>query len=126
MPLSSTRSSTICRAPAPRRGPQASATRIAHLQAKIAASSTTGGAPATPPSGRRPPELAKDDREHFVFAVRMFRAGNVPSAYDAARRLFATYRDVSAVQDLRCQLATVRWLEKEAVQKRVRRYYPPG
>jgi hypothetical protein len=39
----------------------------------------------------------------------------VAAAYEAARPLFAAYPQDYAVQDLRCQLATVRWLDKAAM-----------
>jgi hypothetical protein len=48
-------------------------------------------------------------------AMTMFRGGNAPAAYEQARSLFAAYPDDYAVQDLRCQLATVRWLDKKAM-----------
>ncbi len=37
------------------------------------------------------------------------------AAYDLARPLFASYPASYAVQDLRCQLATVRWLDRSAM-----------
>ncbi len=71
-------------------------------------------APA-PPSTEAPIELRGADRDRFVRAMQMFRAGGAPAAYETARPLFAEYPDTYAVQDLRCQLATVRWLEKDAM-----------
>ena len=43
------------------------------------------------------------------------KGGAVQSAYETARPLFGRYPGVYAVQDLRCQLATVRWLERSAL-----------
>jgi hypothetical protein len=47
--------------------------------------------------------------------MKMFRAGAASPAYQVAKPLFAAYPNTYAVQDLRCQLATVRWLEKDAM-----------
>jgi hypothetical protein len=47
--------------------------------------------------------------------MQMFQSGAVAAAYEAARPLFAVYPQDYAVQDLRCQLATVRWLDKAAM-----------
>jgi hypothetical protein len=62
-----------------------------------------------------PFELTAPDRERFAQAMKMFRAGAAAPAYQVAKPLFAAYPSTYAVQDLRCQLATVRWLEKDAM-----------
>jgi hypothetical protein len=62
-----------------------------------------------------PPELPPGDRDRLARAVQLFQAGAVPAAYALARPLFTTYPNALAVQDLRCQLATVRWLDKDAL-----------
>jgi len=94
---------------------------IARLRVIVASTSApqlpaTTGAPAmsaAPASPDAPPELAPDDRDRFLRAQELFRGGAVAPAYDAAKPLFARYAKVYAVQDLRCQLATVRWLPHE-------------
>jgi matrixin len=67
------------------------------------------------PVSEAPAELQPGDRDRFARALQMFHAGAVPAAYETARPLFAAYPETYAVQDLRCQLATVRWLEKKAL-----------
>jgi matrixin len=64
---------------------------------------------ATPPA---PKELHGAARDQFARAQQMLQAGAVRAAYDTAKNLFSWYPDVYEVQDLRCQLATVRWLER--------------
>lgn len=59
-----------------------------------------------------PPELRGDDGVRFAQASEAFRHGAIGPAYDAAKPLFAAYPNVVVVQDLRCQLATVRWLDR--------------
>jgi hypothetical protein len=95
---------------------------IARLQEMTAPAHAPVTAPAPTPGGAAPDEegpadLPRDDRARFNLALRQFKAGNVAGAYDAARPLFTAYPAVYAVQDLRCQLATVRWMEKEAMLK---------
>ena len=72
---------------------------------------TTGVVAASTPDA--PAELAPDGRDRFLRAQQLFRAGAVAPAYESAKPLFTRYPDVYAVQDLRCQLATVRWLPHE-------------
>jgi hypothetical protein len=67
-----------------------------------------------PPSGP-PSELNPADRDRFDQAYAMFRAGAVAPAYETAKGLFTAYPKSLAVQDLRCQLATVRWLDRSAM-----------
>jgi hypothetical protein len=67
-----------------------------------------------PPSGP-PSELNPADRDRFDQAYAMFRAGAVAPAYETAKGLFTAYPNALAVQDLRCQLATVRWLDRSAM-----------
>jgi matrixin len=70
-----------------------------------------------PPSGPdTPPDLPRNDADRFLKAAALFRAGAVAAAYAAGKPLFAGYPNVFAVQDLRCQLATVRWLEPAALR----------
>ncbi len=64
---------------------------------------------ASLPAGA-PPELDAEAQQRFTRAQQYFLAGAVAPAYETARPLFAAYPNVYAVQDLRCQLATVRWL----------------
>jgi hypothetical protein len=51
-----------------------------------------------------------------VRATQLFQSGAAPAAYQAARPLFAAYPGSFAVQDLRCQLATLRFLDKDALR----------
>jgi hypothetical protein len=62
-----------------------------------------------------PFDLKGADRERFSKAKEMFQAGAVQPAYETAKGLFAAYPNTYAVQELRCQLATVRWLDKNAM-----------
>lgn len=55
-------------------------------------------------------DLAGPDRDRFDQASRALGSGSVDQAYALAKPLFATYPRSRGVQDLRCQLATVRWL----------------
>jgi hypothetical protein len=90
---------------------------IARLEAATSApqAAVASTSSVDPLAAEGPSELAPDDRDRFVRATAMFRGGNVPGAYELARPLFAAYPDDYAVQDLRCQLATVRWLDKKAM-----------
>ncbi len=92
-------------APVPTRGPVAA----------------DGGPPAAAARGlaarpQAPPELRDEDRERFVRATQLLRAAAVSDAYRIARPLFAAYPNSRDVQDLRCQLATVRWLGADALR----------
>jgi Matrixin len=60
-----------------------------------------------------PPELPGDARGRFARARWLLQSGAIVRAYEEAKGLFAAYPNVYAVQDLRCQLATVRWLERK-------------
>jgi Matrixin len=84
----------------------------------------TGSPPPAPtasaaPSGEAaivvPFDLKGPDRERFTKAASLFQAGAVQPAYEAAKSLFSAYPNTFAVQELRCQLATVRWLDKSAM-----------
>ncbi len=57
-------------------------------------------------------DLRGDDSVRFAQASEAFRHGAIGPAYEAAKPLFAAYPNVIVVQDLRCQLATVRWLDR--------------
>jgi hypothetical protein len=74
-------------------------------------------APAAAASAAAPSALNASDRDRYGQAVAMLRAGSVAAAYETAKPLFAAYPGVLEVQDLRCQLATVRWLEKDEMLK---------
>jgi hypothetical protein len=91
---------------------------VARLEAMSAPPQALPAPLASTATGARvdgPPGLSADDRDRYAKASEMFRAGRVASAYDAARPLFATHPTSLPVQDLRCQLATVRWLEPRAL-----------
>jgi hypothetical protein len=91
---------------------------IAHLEAMLprapATNTATGLAPASSPAPL--PELHGDDGARFQRASDLFQGGTVAAAYAAAKPLFGAYPDVAAVQSLRCQLATVRWLDAAALK----------
>jgi hypothetical protein len=64
-------------------------------------------APAAPaPAEAEPPELSADDKPRFARAREAVTAGDWMAAWESAKPLFQTYRDVYAVQDLRCNVAT--------------------
>lgn len=87
---------------------------VTRLEAMIAPVPAAQDAPA-PVALEGPSDLPPGDRDRFARAVQMFQAGSVPAAYELARPLFKAYPNTYAVQDLRCQLATVRWLDKDAL-----------
>jgi hypothetical protein len=64
-----------------------------------------------------PADLPPDDGALFARASSQLAAGAAPSAYALARPLFDRYPRSVAVQDLRCQLATLRYLGKDALQR---------
>jgi Matrixin len=61
-------------------------------------------------------ELRAEDRARLSHALSLFQAGAVAAAYQSAMPLFALYPKSLVVQDLRCQLATVRWLPRKELQ----------
>ncbi len=63
-----------------------------------------------------PAELQGADSDRFAGAIRTLNAGHVSGAYEIAKPLFSRYPNVYGVQDLRCQLATVRWLDKSELE----------
>jgi len=71
--------------------------------ASAATAATAAGVPAAS-------DLTGPDRERFDQASRALASGSVGQAYALAQPLFAAYPRSRGVQDLRCQLATVRWL----------------
>jgi hypothetical protein len=99
--------------------PGAREEELAWLDAQAAASAARIASDAEAPSGEPavdvPAELRGDDRPRFTRAEQMLRSGAVAAAYDTAKPLFAAYPSSRAVQDLRCQLATVRWLDKASL-----------
>jgi hypothetical protein len=72
---------------------------------------------ARPPTDavRAAADLQGDDRDRFNQATRLFQSGAVAMAYQTAKPLVDAYPNNLAVQDLRCQLAAVRWLDKDAL-----------
>jgi Matrixin len=91
---------------------------IARLEASLVPTTDKNrGAPPSSPNGpSAPPELRGHDADLFLKGSELFRKGAVAAAYGTANPLFAKYPKVSAVQDLRCQLATLRWLERDALR----------
>lgn len=86
------------------------ATVEAKAQAQPAASRPSA-APAAPaalaaPAADPPPELSAEDKQRFVRAREAVAKGDWVAAWETAKSLFATYRDVLEVQDLRCSVAT--------------------
>jgi hypothetical protein len=82
---------------------------VARLKAQLAPVAATGAVRAGPSA---PSELPADDAERFVRARQLFAGGAVRAAYETAKPLFAAYPAVFAVQELRCELAAVRWLPR--------------
>jgi hypothetical protein len=60
-----------------------------------------------------PPEIAPRDADRFVRARQALQSGAAKVSYEWGKPLFSAYPDVYAVQDLRCQLAAIRWLPRE-------------
>ena len=76
--------------------------------------------PSPSPEPAKPDPLAAlsdADRAAYERASEAFRASGVARAWEIATPLFAKYPAVYAVQDLRCQLAIVRRLEKAALDE---------
>jgi hypothetical protein len=114
---------------------------IANLESMLARAEKSKVPMASPPSGPAAPSASAPalpevpsaiqggDRDAFVHAQEMLRAGDVRGAYEAAKPLFVSYPNVYAVQDLRCQLALLRWLDKDGVAAEcapMKRLTPPG
>ncbi len=78
----------------------------------------SGSAPISPAEAMPgvPFELHGEERLQFRRALDFLRAGNARTAYEIAKPLFPLYPDVYGVADLRCQLATIRWLERSELQ----------
>lgn len=94
--------------------------QILSRSAKSAAPAVASSAAVVAPSAPAAPDVPAairggDDRDRFARAQQMFRSGDVAGAYDAAKPLFDAYPDVYAVQDLRCELSALRWLDKDAL-----------
>jgi hypothetical protein len=60
-----------------------------------------------------PPELSPGDADRFARAQQALQASSARAAYAQAKPLFEAYPNSLAVQDLRCVLATIRWLSPE-------------
>jgi hypothetical protein len=91
---------------------------LKQLQAMESPPPATTAASSAPSDGAEvdvPFDLSGPDRERFDHAMKMFRAGAASPAYAIAKPLFVAYPNTYAVQDLRCQLATVRWLDRDAM-----------
>jgi hypothetical protein len=86
---------------------------IRRLQSFLDSAAKTRAEPvaAKPPSS--PPELSPDDGERFTRARAALARGQKRTAYDLAKPLFDKYPDAYDVQDLRCQLAAIRWLPRD-------------
>ena len=98
--------------------------------AKFLAAVSESASPASPGQGAvntaAPPsaasglvaaaDLSGPDRERFDQASQALASGSVKNAYALAQPLFAAYPRSRGVQDLRCQLATVRWLGPDEVR----------
>ncbi len=81
-----------------------------------ATASATATAPATGGMPGVPWELTEDARARFSSALDSLHAGAVAVAYQTAKPLFVSYPNVLGVQDLRCQLATIRWLSRAELE----------
>jgi len=83
---------------------------VARLREQLAPAAARGGAVLAGPSA--PSELAGDAAKRFVRARQLLSGGAVRAAYETAKPLFTAYPAVAAVEELRCELATVRWLPR--------------
>lgn len=84
---------------------------LADIDARGAAQQTNVHAqvqPAAPktPAAPETPGLSPADREKFLQANEAFSKAEMVRAWNAAKPLFATYKDSFEVQDLRCKIAT--------------------
>jgi hypothetical protein len=61
--------------------------------------------------------LAAKDRDTYARADAALRGGHIDDAWTTARPLFAAYPDLYVIQDLRCQLATLRRVDAASVKK---------
>jgi hypothetical protein len=96
---------------------------IARLESILPAPTKAGVEPAASSSTPQvPPQLGGADADRFARASDALRSGAVGTSYEIAKPLFIGYPDVLAVQDLRCQLATVRWLEPDALKAECAQY----
>jgi hypothetical protein len=75
-----------------------------------------GGAAAATSERDAIPELHGDDRDRFDRAMRSLKAGGIADSYATAQPLFAAYPRSLGVQDLRCELAAVRLLARDALR----------
>jgi len=78
------------------------------VQAQAATRATARAAPAAAPATPEadPAELSTEDRERFARARAAVAKGDWVTAWETAKPLFTTYRDVLAIQDFRCNVAT--------------------
>jgi hypothetical protein len=91
---------------------------VARLDRARAPEASPSPASTSPREPAKPDPLAllsEADRAVYERASEAFRANGVARAWDTATPLFTKYPGVYAVQDLRCQLAVVRHLEKAAL-----------
>jgi hypothetical protein len=77
-----------------------------------ASGGATAGGSGFPPVS---PGLRTDDAARFARASELFGGGAAGPAYEIAKPLFARYPDSFPIQDLRCQLATLRFLGRDAL-----------
>jgi hypothetical protein len=90
------------------------------LEAMAAAHPAPGAFPSAnvpPGAPASSPDLRAEDGPIFAKASQRFAAGSIADAYALARPLFDRYPRSIAVQDLRCQLATLRYLAKDALAR---------
>jgi hypothetical protein len=99
-------------------GEREQAVRI--LEGMAAAHSAPGASASSNASPGRavwPPDLRPEDGPSFAQASQRLAAGAVADAYAVGKPLFERYPRSFAVQDLRCQLATLRYLAKDALAR---------
>jgi hypothetical protein len=92
---------------------EAEAGRLQAFLDSVPDAATSVAPPAAAAKPQVPSELAPDDAVRFEQARQALQAGAARVAYELGRKLFHAYPGVYAVQDLRCQLATIRWLPRE-------------
>ncbi|MBX3189597.1 MAG: matrixin family metalloprotease [Labilithrix sp.] len=75
-------------------------------RAKAHAASAAPAAAPAPAAEPDPPELSAEDKARWSKVRDALNKNDFVAAWETAKPLFATYRDVMAVQELRCNVAT--------------------
>ncbi len=90
-------------------GPQVAAATAAAGDTANAASTANATTHQPPAKDNTPAELVAADRDRWRHASELAKAGDAETAWTTAKPLFARYKAVYEVQDLRCKLAMSRF-----------------